>query len=891
MIDKKTIAGFSLICALSLVLALISYRSGRQSFAASDWVRESQNNLHSLEQIESLLKDVETAVRGYVLTGNDIVLDPLNIAGKELPTKISSLRMHKSGMTSPPGNRDTLKMLVDAKMQWAGIAVETRKHGRLRESMSLLSKGKGRELTDRIRVQLKLMMKDEEELLSSRMDTEKQESSLSTATVLLGLGFQLVLLAFVFIAVSKDLTGVKRAQAGLREAGSYNRSLIEASLDPLVTISPDGKVTDVNEATIKVTGVARENLIGSDFSDYFMEPDKARAGYRRVFNDGFVTDYPLTIRHARGGLTDVLYNASVYKNEEGRVLGVFAAARDITHRKIAETNLRRINRALRTLSRSIQAQIHATEEPMLLKDICQVIIDEGGYRFAWVGYAEDDHDKTVRPVAHAGIEEGYLERARISWADTERGRGPTGTAIRNGKATCCRDVLNDPAFLPWRDDAVKRGYASTLVLPLTDRGKTFGALSIYSKDPYGFDEEEIGLLSELASDLTYGILALRARADRIQAERALRVANVYNRSLIEASLDPLVTIGEDGKITDVNAATESATGFSREKLIGTDFANYFTQPQEARTGYRKVIENGMVRDYPLTICHHSGKTVDVLYNAAVYKDAEGNVSGVFAAARDITERKLAEQEIRRLNAELEQRVIQRTAQLEAANNELEAFAYSVSHDLRAPLRHIDGFIELLEKDPGLAVSKASAHYLEAISDSAKHMGNLIDELLAFSRMAHEELRATKICMKSLAEQVVGELGHEVEGRNIRCTVHELPSVAADPTMMRLVFVNLISNAQKFTRNRQVAEIEVGALESDGKEFVFFVRDNGVGFDMQYEHKLFGVFQRLHRKDEFEGTGIGLANVRRIVSRHGGRTWAEGVVGGGATFYFSLPAST
>jgi PAS domain S-box-containing protein len=890
MIDKKMIAGFILICALSLVLALISYRSGRQSFTASDWVRESQNNLRTVEQVESLLKDLETGVRGYVLTGADTFLEPVSNARKELPLKMNSLQAHSVGRASQPANLDAIKLLVDEKIQWAGLALDTRKHHGLRESMNLVSKREDKELSDRIRFQLMIMMKDEEELLSSRMETEKQESSLSTATVLLGLIFQLVLLAFVFIAVSKDLTGVKRAQAGLREAGSYNRSLIEASLDPLVTINPDGKVTDVNEATIKATGLVRENLIGTDFSNYFTEPDKARAGYRRVFDEGFVTDFPLTIRHTSGRLMDVMYNASVYKNEAGRVLGVFAAARDVTHRKVAETNLRRINRALRTLSRSIQAQVHATDEITLLKDICQVIIEEGGYRLAWVGYAENDTGKSVRPIAHAGIEEGYLERAKISWADTDRGRGPTGTAIRSGKPTCSLDVLNDPKFVPWRDDALKRGYASTLVLPLAEHGRTFGALSIYSKEPYGFDEEEIGLLSELASDLTYGIVALRAREEQRMAESALRIANAYNRSLIEASLDPLVTIGEDGKITDVNAATEIATGFSRERLIGTDFANYFTEPHNARTGYQYVIEHGMVRDFPLTICHHSGKTLDVLYNAAVYKDADGNVSGVFAAARDITERKLAEQEIRRLNTELELRVFQRTAQLEAAKNELEAFAYSVSHDLRAPLRHIDGFIELLAKTLGTSVGEQSARYLDIISDSAKQMGALIDNLLSFSRMAREALQRSNIHVKTMVEQILVEQKEEVAGRNVHFVIGELPDISADPSMIRLVFTNLLSNALKFTRNREMAEIQIGTCPSDPKEIVFFVKDNGVGFEMEYVHKLFGVFQRLHKKVEFEGTGIGLANVRRIISRHGGRTWAEGAVGTGATFYFSLPVS-
>jgi len=272
-------------------------------------------------------------------------------------------------------------------------------------------------------------------------------------------------------SIARDITERRRADEKLRAASQYARSLIEASLDPLVTISPEGKITDVNEATIKVTGIPRERLIGTDFSDYFTSPEKARQGYQQVFSKGMVTDYPLTIRHKDGRLTDVLYNASVYKDAEGRVLGVFAAARDVT---------------------------------------------------------------------------------------------------------------------------------------------------------------------------------------------AQKQASQYARSLIEASLDPLVTISPGGKITDVNEATIKVTGISRERLIGTDFSDYFTEPEKAREGYQQVFSKGFVTDYPLTIRHRDGRLTNVLYNASVYKDVRGNVLGVFAAARDVTAQKRAEAEV----AEQRNRELDRLAELE-----------------------------------------------------------------------------------------------------------------------------------------------------------------------------------------------------------------------------------
>ncbi|MGA2702176.1 MAG: PAS domain S-box protein [Isosphaeraceae bacterium] len=600
-----------------------------------------------------------------------------------------------------------------------------------------------------------------------------------------------------------DITERKRAEEALRRASAYNRRLLEASLDPLVTIGPDGKITDVNEATEAATGCPRAELFGKDFADYFTNPQAAREGYERVFREGFVRDYPLEIRHRDGRVTPVVYNASVYRDEAGQVIGVFAAARDITARK--------------------------------------------------------------------------------------------------------------------------------------------------------------------------------------RAEEALRRASAYNRRLLEASLDPLVTIGTEGKITDVNEATEAATGYPRAELIGKDFADYFTEPEEAREGYRRVFREGLVRDYPLEIRHRDGRVTPVVYNASVYRDEAGQVIGVFAAARDITggrdgtirswnrgaeqmygwsgeealghishdllgtrfpvslaeiedrmardgswegelihsrrdgarivvasrhvldreergdptvvleinsditERKRADDELRRLKGELEERVVMRTAQLEAANKELESFAYSVSHDLRAPLRAIDGFCQILVTEHAPGLDGEPRRYLQRVSENTRKMGRLIDDLLHFSRLGRQAMTRQPVAMADLVRQCLEELQGEREGREVEVILGELPPCRADAALLKQVWLNLLANALKFTRSRAEARIEAGSFARDG-ETVYFVRDNGVGFDMAYADKLFGVFQRLHRQEDYEGTGVGLALVQRIIHRHGGRIWAEASPDRGAAFFFTLGGS-
>jgi len=528
---------------------------------------------------------------------------------------------------------------------------------------------------------------------------------------------------------------LKRAEEQLRAASSYSRNLIEVSLDSLVTISSTGKITDVNTATEKVTGVPRNKLIGSDFSSYFTEPENARAGYQQVFMQEHVTDYPLSIRHTSGAITEVLYNASVYRNEKGEVLGVFGAARDITERKRAEEEIKTKNEELAAASEELVA---ANEE---------------------------------------------FEAA---------------------------------------------------------------------------NEELITINQELQ-----------------RTEEALRAASSYSRNLIEVSLDSLVTISSTGKITDVNTATEKVTGVPRNKLIGSDFSSYFTEPENARAGYQQVFMQEHVTDYPLSIRHTSGAITEVLYNASVYRNEKGEVLGVFGAARDITARKRAEEMLKKTLADLER-----------SNKELEQFAYVASHDLREPLRMVASFTQLLAKRYQDKLDADANEFISYAVDGANRMQKMVNDLLSYSRVGVRGKPFEPTDCTGILNQTLTDLKVAIDENEAIITHDALPVVMGDELQLVQLFQNLIENGIKF-RSKEAPRIHISAQEN-GNEWIFTVQDNGIGIDPQYNERIFIIFQRLHGRENYPGTGIGLAICKKIVERHGGRVWVDSQPGNGSTFYFTIP---
>ncbi len=337
----------------------------------------------------------------------------------------------------------------------------------------------------------------------------------------------------------------------------------------------------------------------------------------------------------------------------------------------------------------------------------------------------------------------------------------------------------------------------------------------------------------------------------------------------------------DGPITFWNRGAERLYGFTRAAALGRISHELLrTKSSDGSAQFMNALTQEGHWEGELEHTTLDGRRITVETRMALIREPKRTY--VLEANRDVTERKQAEEKIRQLNSELEQRVIERTAQLEAANKELEAFSYSVSHDLRAPLRAVDGFSQAVLEDYGPQLPEGCRGDLETIRKGAQTMGQLIDDLLTFSRLSRLPLSKRAVDTGELVRGVLGELNYKQKGRHVDVRISELAPCRADPALLKQVWVNLLSNALKYTGKEEAAVIEIGCAREQGQN-VYFVRDNGTGFDMQYAHKLFGVFQRLHRAEDYEGTGVGLAIVQRVVHRHGGRIWAEAAVNRGATF--------
>jgi PAS domain S-box-containing protein len=834
--ENKTSLLYALAITVVVSILVIFYFTNEKERSTAILVEHSQEVLRKSDSILMDVLNIETGFRGYLLTGDEIFLEPFRNSAKTIKNNLKELSVLIKADSNQLNQIGLLREAVDDRISFSLKYIEDKKLKRWNEEETSEILQKGKKLTDQIREMITGLNSDEASLLNQRKFGYKKSNQNSELVFLFFLGSTIV----IFLLVILNIRNHKIRNDELQEFivsqklfSNYSLSLIEASLDPLVTISTDGKITDMNEALTSITGMTREELTGTDFLNYFTEPQKAREVYQEVFANGSVADSPLTLHHKNGKLTDVLFNGSVYKDDHGNVLGVVIVARDVAEQKWA-TELRIVNKAL------------AYQNDEKEKRAAELIIANEE-----LIYQNEEKEKRAAELIVANKE--------LIYQNEEKEKRAAELILANKE----------------------------LVFQNEEKNKRAEELIIADKELiFQIREKE---KQEIAN------LELEAISD------SLKLASQYSLSLIEASRDPLFTVDPRGKITDMNQATVRVTGVSRKELIGTDFFNYFTEPERAKHAYQQVFEQDFIVDYPLTIT--DGNLMDVLCNGSVYKDDKGNVIGVVIVARDITDQKRIANELMEaiVFAEMavaiaeEAKIKAESATLiaEAAVKAKQQFLSNMSHEIRTPMNAIIGFTKVLLKTE---TSTKQKEYLQAIKMSGDALIVLINDILDLAKvdagkMIFEQtpfkMSASIAAMLHLFEPKIREKNLDL----VREYDDRIPYVVlGDAVRLHQIILNLVSNAVKFTNKGNIT-VSVKLLSEDEQcaTIGFAVKDTGIGISENKLEKIFDNFQQASSGTSrlYGGTGLGLAIVKQLVEAQDGTISVESKVGEGSTFGFIL----
>ena len=680
---------------------------------------------------------------------------------------------------------------------------------------------------------------------------------------------------------AQDVTERRRAEEALRESEERFQAMANGIPQLAWMAEADGSIFWYNQRWYEYTGTTLEQMQGWGWRSVH-DPGLLPAVLER-WKDSIVTGQPFEmefpLRGADGIFRMFLTRVMPVKDSAGRVTRWFGTNTDITERKQVEEALARQAEKLASSRQTLQQQTRMFQ--LVLDSIGEGLIaaDPEGHFLLW----NDSATKLMGRGAAELATEQWTPHYQVFLPDGitpyPPERLPLVRALQ-GESVQCELIVQHPA-------PEERVFLEVVTRPMKDAQDNLAGAVAVLRDITNRKQVE-AVLAGQAEELS------RQAAELMCSRNELETQKLMLQSVLDSMSEGLVTTDERGKFVIWNPAAEKIVGLGPANVTSEEWSAHYGLylpdmvtpfPVDQNPLRRALLGETSTADMYLRNLE-LGTGVFIESSASPLRDKSGALRGGVVAFRDITQRKIDEREIRKLNDKLEEKVFERTAQLQAANHELEAFSYSVSHDLRAPLRHIVGFTSLFLEEFGASLEPRGQNYLRRIQAGASRMGQLVDELLNLARIGRRALHPQPTELKSVVEEVIAMLQPEIEGRQMEWKIGRLPCVECDPVLIQQVFQNLIANALKYSRPRAQAVIEIGQTQ-ENEQPVIFVRDNGVGFDMQYAGKLFGVFERLHRAEDFEGTGVGLATVLRIVKKHGGRVWAQAELDRGATFYFTV----
>ena len=882
-LQRKVALGFMCAMLMSISLDFLSWRNKKAASDEADLVAHTYLVMRQLELTLGDVVDVETGARGFAATDQEPLLDPFNSGQLSLVQDLDSLRRLTA---SDPTQSTWLNPLTDRIKMAVSLSQEMVALRKVNHGPGAAEFQQGKTLVDAVRGAIRAQQNEQTRILNQRTGSTEAKRKQSTNIMHLSALLELTLLALAWITVSRALIASTRAQVQIENLNGAlerrvadrteqlllaNRSLqgemaerrkaeevrerfvalVESSEDAIVNKTLDGTITAWNPGAEKIFGYPAQEAVGKSIS-MLVPPERADEESEilgRIRRGERVEHFETTRIRKDGRTIDVSVTISPIRDSRGTIVGASKIATEITERKRAEAAVKESLATTTAALKELADQKFALDQHAIvaITDVQGTITYVNDKFCAISKYSKEELIGQNHRILNSGHHPREFFRQMYH-------------AIAKGKV--------------WRGEIKNRAKDGSI---------------------YWVDTTVVPFIGEEGKPRQY--VAIRADiTERKRVEEAMKESLATTEAALKELADQKFALDQhaivavtdvQGTITYVNDRFCAISQYSREELVGQNhrILNSGHHPKEFFQQMYRAIANGKVWRGEIKNRAKDASIYWVDTTVVPFVNATGKPEQYVAIRADITERKLAEQALADLNDDLEQRVMERTAQLQSANKELETFTYSVSHDLRAPLRHISGFSKILMEEFAASLAPEARRHLERIAEGARRMGLLVDELLRLAGIGRQDLRVQFVNLNELVVDVISVLSPDAEGRLTEWKIDNLGSISCDQVLIRQVFQNLIANALKFTRSRATGMIEIGRIDGAG-ESTFFVRDNGVGFDMKYADKLFGVFQRLHRVEDFEGTGIGLATVKRIVQKHGGRTWAEGVPGKGATFYFT-----